>query len=238
MPTERARIHLDVLEQNVLVEADVETGPVRPGALLGLVRELSRASVDAARMKAMLAGKPMTCVAGCAHCCRQLVMVTPIEALSLAALVDALPPDDQTKVRERFAEAARTWATLTEPLDSDEPVGASKKWFAAKVACPFLEDERCSIYADRPIACREWNVSSAAALCATGSQKIEPLQRPLATFQGLLELGTHFGTAPKQGIPLPLALEWASTHADTLGAEHDAETMFHKLTQRMQAAQD
>ncbi len=39
-------------------------------------------------------------------------------------------------------------------------------YFRRAVACPFLEAERCSIHADRPLACREYAVTSPAAACS------------------------------------------------------------------------
>ena len=38
-------------------------------------------------------------------------------------------------------------------------------YFAATVACPFLDDEACSIYPDRPTICREYLVTSPAENC-------------------------------------------------------------------------
>lgn len=252
MPTERARIHLEVLGQNVRVEADVETGPTRLGALLGLVHELSRAGFDAARMQSMLAGKPMSCAPGCAHCCRQLVTLAPVEAVAIADVIEAMPPEKQETVRARFQAVIEKMVEIgirspdAEPgehrlvgVDPKEPArSALRRYFEAKIPCPLLEDERCSVYQNRPIACREYAVSSAPALCTSFNDKVEVLSRPLATLQALLELGARFGTAPTESVPLPYALEWAAAHRGKLDALHDAEEMFHALVQRMQAEQD
>jgi Fe-S-cluster containining protein len=242
-----------VLDQSTLVEADVETGQTQLGALLGLAHELTRAGFDAARIQSMLEGKPMSCTEGCGHCCRrQLVTLAPVEALALAALVDAMPAERQEEVRLRFqaaldrmveigirpADAAKGEHRLV-GLDPKSPAkSAMAQYAAAEIPCPFLENERCSIYADRPIFCREHAVSSAPSLCANGSDQVAPLPVPLAVFDALLSLGAEFGTAPRESIPLPAALEWAAVHRDTLSATHDAEQMFHALVKRMQPEQD
>jgi len=44
------------------------------------------------------------------------------------------------------------------------------EYFAQHVACPFLEDESCSIHSDRPLACREYLVTSPALNCERPSE--------------------------------------------------------------------
>ena len=39
-------------------------------------------------------------------------------------------------------------------------------YFQLGVACPFLEAESCSIHPDRPLVCREYQVTSPPAACA------------------------------------------------------------------------
>jgi Fe-S-cluster containining protein len=68
-------------------------------------------------------------------------------------------------VRARFADSLRRLdeAGLKARLAEAGDAGAqgatvrtlSLEAFALGIACPFLEDEACSIYADRPLACRQ-----------------------------------------------------------------------------------
>ena len=47
------------------------------------------------------------------------------------------------------------------------------------VPCPFLEDESCSIHPERPLVCREYLVTSPAALCAGPTQEgVTPVAVP------------------------------------------------------------
>ena len=48
-----------------------------------------------------------------------------------------------------------------------ERAALSIEYFKFGIACPFLEDESCSIHPDRPMACREYLVSSPAENCRT-----------------------------------------------------------------------
>ena len=97
--------------------------------------------------------RPPACRVGCAHCCHQAVGVTPPEVFAIhdhlratrsAAELDALA------VRVRAADDLTRGMTPADRLSPAHP-------------CPFLVDERCSIYEARPLACRGTNSLDAAA---------------------------------------------------------------------------
>ena len=48
---------------------------------------------------------------------------------------------------------------------AEERTELAYEYFKHGIACPFLEDESCSIHPDRPMACREYLVSSPAENC-------------------------------------------------------------------------
>lgn len=90
------------------------------------------AKVDAffARVEARH-GAQMQCATGCADCCRARLSVTGVEAAAIEALVRALP-----------ADARAALAALVAARDGD-------------ARCAALgDDDRCRIYAARPIVCR------------------------------------------------------------------------------------
>jgi hypothetical protein len=154
------------------------------------------------------------------------VPISEIEAHHLAALVDAMPEPRRTEIRERFAEGLRRLAEAglldrlrapdRSPDDTVRKVGL--EYFHRGIPCPFLEDESCSIYPDRPLACREYLVTSPAEHC----------RNPTADTVQLLGIPAKVSTAviclspPRPGstlipyVPLILALEWTAAHPDDL----------------------
>jgi len=140
-------------------------------ALQGLVNEV----VGAAE-----AGREISCRKGCGACCRQLVPISRTEGEALLALVEAMPKERRKAVRARFAaaEAAIGGAGLAERGGrSDREMSVA--YFALGVPCPFLEAESCSIHRDRPLVCREYLVTSPAALCAGPVQEgVTPVPVP------------------------------------------------------------
>lgn len=93
------------------------------------------------------------CRDGCAHCCHIPVMITAAEARSLT---------QPAKVLGRsFIEApARSVALSMEDVRSGVASAAIDELREGAAAaytgspCPFLKDSRCSVYNDRPLACR------------------------------------------------------------------------------------
>ena len=100
-----------------------------------------------------------------------------------------MPEPRRSTVRARFdaAVAALDAADLVDRLDGSAEVDTQRDglaYFRLGIACPFLEDEACSIHPDRPLACREYLVTSPAEHCAApGSASIEavPIEWKVST---------------------------------------------------------
>jgi Fe-S-cluster containining protein len=168
------RVSVVISGEPVEVQLVVQAGPVAVEQVLPIFQGLSNLFVDRAVARAEAEGRTVSCRAGCGACCRQLVPVAEAEARALAHLVDAMPEPRQAHVRRRFDEAlnALTTADLLDRVSQQVENGAvdlGLDYFRAGVACPFLEDEACSIHADRPLACREYLVTSPAQNCQSPS---------------------------------------------------------------------
>jgi Fe-S-cluster containining protein len=183
--------------------------------VLPVARELTDATVAIAVGAAKREGRTVSCRAGCGACCRQLVPIAPVEARRLAALVEELPEPRRSQVRERFAVAARRLSSAgllarleAAPRDAAERRVLGLAYFAQRIACPFLDEESCSIYAERPLACREYLVTSPPERCA----------EPTAATVRTVELPARISNAlarlePRSGyVPLVLAPSWAAAH--------------------------
>lgn len=72
----------------------------------------------------------VACKKGCSHCCHMTVRLTSTEAQRLGEVIGRAPARLTPEARARPADAF------------------------AGVACPFLVDDVCSIYENRPLSCR------------------------------------------------------------------------------------
>lgn len=180
-------------------------------------------------------GRGVTCATGCSACCRQLVPVSRWEALRLADVVLAMPPARRERVLAGFADAEsrldETGLLLRladgfarHAHDRGLTEALQREYWELQIPCPFLEHDACSIYDHRPLACRQYLVTSAPSLCASlyaPDQAHEVVLHPadtggaLAAFSGTgitrSEVIPHIlslGTAPGLGTdptPMPAA---------------------------------
>jgi Fe-S-cluster containining protein len=200
------------------------TRPMATSELLPILQEFDNTLVHLAESAALRQGKRVSCCAGCGACCRQLVPISEYEARRLAQVVAALPPARRAEIQRRFEEALGTFERLgllarlgTADQIPDEPSRAELglAYFRAGVPCPFLEQESCSIYADRPLVCREYLVTSPAEHCRNpGPDTIEKVLLPAVLSETLYRFGRHGERRPARWFPLVLALRFAAEHAD------------------------
>jgi Fe-S-cluster containining protein len=202
-----ATLRLTVGALHIAHPVTVPSAAVPASAVLPALQGLVNAVVAAAAT-----GQEISCRKGCGACCRQLVPISRTEGDALLALVERMPRKRRHTVRARFADAeARIAAAgLAErPGRSDREMSVA--YFALGVACPFLEEESCSIHPDRPLVCREYLVTSPASLCAGATQDgVTPVAVPklsLAARRLEDEEGGWF--------PLAMLLAWSRTPRPT-----------------------
>ena len=207
-PVAADRVSLVVAGEPVEIEVPVEAGPSTLQDLLPVFQELSDLFANRGAERAEAEGRTVSCRAGCAACCRQLVPVSDTEARALAALVDAMPEPRRGQVRQRFEAAIATLAP-TGVLDrtvrpGENHAALATDYFRLRVACPFLEAEACSIYADRPLACREYLVTSPPQACgALDAAVIDNVPLDGAPSHALQTAGAGW-------LPLVVALRFAA----------------------------
>jgi len=189
------------------------------------------------------AGRPVSCQKGCGACCRQAVPISPAEAWMLADLVQSFPAEKRVKVIARFTEAMEKLKehgfgdrSLNGKATDQEVLNLGLDYFRLQIACPFLEDESCSIHPYRPSSCREYLVSSAPANCSNpGEGKLEPIPLATSLTEALSKLcAMIMGTEP-QVIPMTLALQWATERKAESKQKYDATLLFTALIELLGA---
>ena len=79
-----------------------------------------------------LHAKQLNCRAGCSDCCHQHLGVFEVEAEAMRQALAALPTDTQKVLRQQAKDVLS----------------------GTRTACPLLREDRCSLYAARPVICR------------------------------------------------------------------------------------
>jgi maleate cis-trans isomerase/Fe-S-cluster containining protein len=235
-----------VLGEPVAVEAPMPPERVRLDEVLPLLHKIDDHAVDLAVRRTEAEGKAVSCRKGCSACCRaHPVPVTPPEAYALLRLVENLPEPRRAEVRARFADRVRRLreAGLADrflQLEADRDVTknevheAARRYFRLGLACPFLEDDACSIYEDRPFLCREFLVTSPAERCRDPfTTSVEGIRVPLAGEGAMLRTATKFLEKPQFSMALTLALEYAEAHRAELEREFTSRDVFSRALQEL-----
>ena len=166
-------------------------------AMLPGLRQLDEQLIAAGVATAERDGRSVSCRAGCGACCRQVVPVGATEARHLERFLRSLPAERQAVLAERaiagmkrleetgvLADLERFWSA-----DGDARNALAVTYFKAGVPCPFLENESCGIYAERPLVCREFLVTSDPKLCETPwDEGVAGVKVPLRLNPTLLEM--------------------------------------------------
>jgi Fe-S-cluster containining protein len=215
-------------------EVRVTTGPTTPADLLPVIRSLAEALVGSAVEAARAQGHAISCEKGCGVCCRQLVPIPPTEARRIRDLVHDLPEPRRSEIRGRFTDARRRLqqAGLLEDLLDLGRVSKERRtefgltYFRQGIPCPFLEEESCSIYAERPLVCREYLVTSSAEHCARPTaETVRCVPVPALASKALARLDSNQPAGPARLVPLVLAPDWADAHSEDLPARPGPELL-------------
>jgi Fe-S-cluster containining protein len=240
--TVTAEVALTVAGTRIEATITVPTAPCRLLDVLPVFQSLADAVIGSVVESVEKEGRTISCRAGCGACCRQLVPISEVEARRIRDLVEGLPEPRRSTIKVRFEEARRRLeaAGLLEILREPARFPDARRralgldYFAERIACPFLEEESCSIHCDRPVACREYLVTSPAENCndpargeIVGVMMPGPIWPTLARVEEAPD-----ARGPLRWVPLILAPEWADAHPDdspTRPAPEWVQALFGRL---------
>lgn len=239
-----ATAELVISGRKIRLEMRVPAGPTRLAELLPLFRYLTDSFVEFSVENAQAQGLTVSCKKGCGVCCRQLVPISGIEARQLRDMVEELPEPRKSTILARFEDARRhleqggLLEKLREPrqFQAEEVIPFGMDYFHQRIACPFLEDESCSIHPERPLACREYLVVSPAEHCAEPTvESVHGVELVLYTARTIRGVEAERGGHATPWVPMILALEWADAHPDETPLQPGPEwvrEVFSRLTGR------
>lgn len=231
--SERFEIAINTPAGQLTTGVEIPTGFVPVTAIVPLMRRLGEETQALEVARSIDSQKVVSCVKGCAACCRMLVPLSIPEALALREWVNSLESEERQRIRSRVDQTKAVltsrglwqqlaaWCESIEPPNDEQAEALNREYYSLQIACPFLEHECCSIYEQRPAACRELLVSSPPELCADVIKNpIEPISVPVRMSTVLGLLWQELTVTPATLIPLPLALDWAEGH------QHENERMW------------
>ena len=207
----------------VKLKIPVPDYPVKPEVMLPVFQNLANAFTDLGVQQVEQAGESISCRKGCGACCRQPVPLAEIEIYHIAKVVAEMPEPRRSELTLRFEAAAAHFQNngWYEKFENCNEEATLKElilaYFSEKIACPFLEEESCSIHPVRPVVCREYLVTSPAIFCAhpEDEEKIRQIPLPLNVSSGVMRIAESGQLSTKKFLPMVFALEWTKQHPES-----------------------
>jgi Fe-S-cluster containining protein len=191
--------------------------------------------------------RSVTCREGCEYCCSQYISISAAQAL---VIVDYLYQN--AELLNRFLGNYEQWLVALEAVDNGgrvlskleecttyslmvkpTPQDLLTEYADLNLPCPFLAENKCSIYLVRPICCASHHSVSPTEWCAPGSSEQAVIYEAIPAREDLVELNhlteaalsLHQETMPVLVYKLlTLGLPAVMGRINELPGERDTET--------------
>jgi len=198
--------------------------------LVPLARALCDNMMSETMDRCKMLGQKISCGKGCSACCSHYLIPLSIpEVIHLYDDIESLPVDQSSEFWKNSLSAART---LLEDGSLERPDGESSldyvgEWYSDKQAsCPFLENDLCGIYAQRPLACREYLAKTPAQWCCPEFvDRVKKVRLPLSVLESLGKAAAALEGTPVEAIMLPFILPWIEENNERINQEWSSRKM-------------
>jgi Fe-S-cluster containining protein len=182
-------------------------------------------------------GGGIACKKGCASCCSYMVSVSSAEAFYLQKQILLMSGERRRSILHSFLKAARMIAankvppTCNPKASESETLKAISKWYQKlNIKCPFLEDNACSEYNSRPLACREHLVTSPPKACYPSSGMLaSSLELPISTAETLMHISNSVESTIDEAVVLPLAMVWCNSNTERAEKKYSTTLLAEQL---------
>lgn len=216
--------------------------------IVPLARTLCDTITDVVVRRACGEGNHIPCGMGCSACCKRcLVPMSVPEALRFKEEIDAAPAYRRESIWESCLHSTRLILKQKPPkplMPQTEEVSAMKSvdlnlvsnWYSnLKLACPFLCNHVCTIYEQRPLACREHFITGSARVCKGLRGTAEVLDMPVQLPNVLGKLASELEGTDVEAVILPLAPVWCEENSERAERSWLAEMMVKRFVEIVEA---
>jgi Fe-S-cluster containining protein len=220
------KLVLDVFGQREQLAISVKDERIRLADIVPLARALSAKIADIVCERERLKGATIPCEKGCSTCCNYLVPLAVPEVFRLCEEIHAMPLVRQVLIEQKCVKAAqqmlgeRPPASFADLASADtaestaELLCMTSNWYADfELNCPFLCKRMCTIYENRPMACREYAVTGCPEACSGGPGQAKGVYMPARMSEVLGRLARDLEGTNVEGLIMPLALIWGDDNA-------------------------
>ena len=214
-------LELDILDEKISFQIGIRHARARLADIVPLARTICSKITAVALKNIPKNGGQIPCYKGCSACCKRcLVPLSVPEAFRLNDEIRKISVLRHELIWRDCLNASRHILTHKPPKKftqqsaeslSNNPVHLNliSDWYSSlKLACPFLRQDICTIYGQRPLACREHYIIGSAKGCKDQDSFAEVLDIPIRVSNALVQLASELEGTTVEAVILPLILLW------------------------------
>jgi Fe-S-cluster containining protein len=207
-------------------------------------RKLSNEVVLAHQEQIEQKGQKVPCKKGCCSCCSSLIPMSVPEVFRMREDFMEMPNEKSSVLLRNCIQSAqqilkksRNRACLKDFAEKGkDKTNQISDWYGELgIVCPFLSGGICSIYEERPLACREHIVTEISTSCKKDSKskpKVVPMQ--VSVLEALGQLASELEGTEVDAIILPFSLAWAQDNPQRAQRKWPAEEMVQRFAKILQ----
>ncbi len=208
--------------------------------IVPMARALSSKLTNIVLEKVDADGAVVPCRKGCGVCCKYLIYLSIPEAFRMVEEVMMMPLEQrQDMIKSCRQLAQRFREKLNEPVNdsaANESQDAKilKCYSLVKQVCPFLRNDSCTIYEQRPIICREHIVVGSALQCRgdggyEGAMDAN-VKMPVSIAKVLGQLTIELEYGNREAVVLPCVFDWYQGDVERSKRTWPASIMVKRFT--------
>jgi len=220
-------LEFDILGETLNFQIGIGKDRANLADIVPLARTVCTGITNVVVKHARSDGARIPCCEGCSACCsRYLVPLSVPEALRFNEEISAAPAYRRESIWSSCLLSARLILSQKPPkpfmrkADAVSPAGPvdlnliSNWYMSLKLRCPFLYNHTCSIYDQRPLACREHFITGSVRACRGQRGFAEVVEMPVQMPNVLGQLAGELEGTPAEAVILPLALVWGEENLE------------------------
>ncbi len=241
-------LELDIFEEKISIQIGIGKGRARLADIVPLARTICSKINDVVIKNIQNNGEQIPCYKGCSACCKRcLVPLSVPEAFRLKDEIDQAQAHKRHSIRRNCLIASRHLVThkttkkfvhqsAESPSNNPAHLNLISDWYSSlKLTCPFLSQDICTIYEQRPLACREHFIIGSTEGCKNGDSLAEVVDMPIRMSNALVQLSSELEGTTMEAVILPLILLWCEENKKRVERTWPFEMMVKRFVEIIEA---
>jgi Fe-S-cluster containining protein len=214
-------LDLDLFGESTQFRIGVEDKQAKLADIVPMARLLSTRIIQSVQNILAGNGIAVPCGKGCAVCCHYLTLLSVPEAFRMMEEIMLMPQEQINDIKQYCLKIAGQYqkqlskygafnvSLNTNIVNEPQLMEIAEWYFKKKLPCPFLHNNLCTIYGQRPVACREYLVAGSVLRCqANDDETARKVRVPILIANALTFLSSELEHREQERVAVPYIFDW------------------------------